>query len=354
MQWIKNKMKNFLKLVAILFSLGAIFWVGTIFPGLLKEANLALPEQVSNAIERTSNIITQKIKQPTDPLAVQVGSDGSKLYPVQQIDLWGYKFYTSKIDGSGNVDIGSQSKQTIAKLLGAISFPPQLTTKLIIVNVDPTLINSGDQLQIPWVSGDASIDLQPKVGTYQDVYGGTVIALNNLSGYKPVTIVHELGHVIGNQLTNSEWNKYYELRGIPKNTPRRLDNWSLSPFEDFTEVYKFTFKQGSGSEWEIRTHYGILMPTSGLAEVGTPCDEIKTKAFKEYMAKNYPDDPFAGWSHFGEIDDITKDNLELQNCRESNADAKSPLSFFGDQPLYKRIVSEATKTFVRSVVTRLR
>src|ERR1022692_2603124 len=55
-----------------------------------------------------------------DPLNAQANPIGGKTYPTQDNNFWGYDFYTSNIDASGNIDIGSAAKQNIAKLLNAL------------------------------------------------------------------------------------------------------------------------------------------------------------------------------------------------------------------------------------------
>jgi hypothetical protein len=303
--------------------------------------------------EQSISPLREASSQPApsiDPLEIQNNPDGSKIYPVQYNNLWGHEFYTSKIDQSGSIDIGSEPKQSIAKLLNSLGFPPTLTKNLIFVHIDPTITKTTDRLKIPWAGGNVYISLQPQGGTYQNVYGGSVIALNNLAGYNPAVLVHELGHLIGSQLTDDEWKQYYKLRGIPSDTPRNSSNWNSSPSEDFAEVYKNTYGYGN-----VQTQYGILVPTSDFAEFSTPCYTIKEKLVQDYIAKN-KDPNQQPWNlDFQKLQDDMKKaeaaiqaNAELQSCRRKN-NGTDP---FGSQ-IYTVQISESTKQFVRNIVARL-
>ncbi len=318
------------------------YWIAYNFQNLISKN---APKQVINSV-------------PTNLTEVQINSDGARVYPVQYNNLWGHEFYTSKIDQSGSVDIESESKQKIANLLNALGFPASLTRSLIFVHIDPTVVKQTDRLEIPWLPNNipsfVSPSLQPQGGTYQNVYGGSIIALNNLVGFNPAVLTHELGHLIGYQLTDQEWAQYYKLRGIPNNTSRNLSDWKLSPQEDFAEVYKNTYKQGDSSEWNVTTQYGTLVPTSDYVEFSTPCYTIKQKLIDNYISK-YRDpnhDPLDFSFIFKlqkEAENAIQANSELQSCRRKN----NGVSPFGG-PIYMVRVSEATKQFVKSVIAILK
>ncbi|MBI2591437.1 MAG: zinc ribbon domain-containing protein [Candidatus Brennerbacteria bacterium] len=278
-----------------------------------------------------------------DPLAIQTNPDGSKIYPVQYNNLWGHEFYTSKIDQSGSIDIGSEPKQSIAKLLNSLGFPPTLTKNLIFVHIDPTIVKQTDRLKIPWAGGNVYVSLQPQGGTYQNVYGGSVIALNNLVGYNPPVLVHELGHLIGAQLTDEEWKQYYKLRGIPSDTQRNLSNWNLSPTEDFAEVYKNTYGFG-----DVQTQYGLLVETS-WGDLMTPCSSIALDLQRAWLEKYGKKDKYGFMYETSEMDKAKaaiQSDPTLQACRAKNIQGR-----FGAN--YARQVNDSTKNFVRNIVARL-
>ena len=291
----------------------------------------------------SSRGISSSQQIPVDPLAIQNNQDGSKIYPVQYNNLWGHEFYTSKIDQSGSIDIGSEPKQSIAKLLNSLGFPPALTKNLIFVHIDPTITESIDRLKIPWASGNVYISLQPQGGTYQNVYSGSVIALNNLVGYNPAVLVHELGHLIGSQLTDDEWKQYYKLRGMPSDTPKNSSNWNSSPFEDFAEVYKNTYGYG-----DVQTQYGLLAETS-WGDLMTPCSSIALDLQRAWLEKYGKKDKYGFMYETSEMDKAEaaiQSDPTLQACRAKNIQGQLGAN-------YTRQVSDSTKSFVRNIVARL-
>jgi len=316
------------------------------------------------------NQLTISLKQstptPTDSSTVQINADGKKTYPVQYNNLWGHEFYTSKIDQTGNIDIGSAPKQTIAKLLNSLGYPQRLTKNLVFVNADPTIIKPGDQLEIPWAVGSsARLDLKPQVGTYQDVYGGAVIALNNLSGYNQATLTHELGHIIGAQLTDEEWQQYYKLRNIPSATPRRnTSDWNLSPFEDFAEVYKATYKTSiigsseysmENNNWAIRTKYGFFVSSYESANLFSSCYSIEQgilddliKAWWENTSSNSQIGYMMPTDVMNKLQDQASADPKVQSCRKNNTEQ----SLLGG-PMFVSQAGPATQQFIKNVVARL-
>lgn len=331
-------------------------------------ATKSLPSLIANSPLQNlnTNIIgtnpAKPSQQPINPLAVIINEDGTKTYPFEQVNLWGYTFYASKIDGSGSIDIGSQNKQTIAKLLKTLGYPPSLTANLSIIAADPTLMRASDKFQIPW-AGTMMIPLsfQPEGGLYTQIGSGALILLNG-NEYDTMVLTHELGHQIGFHMTDQEWTQYYKLRAIPAKTPRILGNWNLSPEEDFAEVYKTVYKSSAAggyipavyeSKWSIRTYYGILTPSFLLDEV-KQCKELYDKAMESYFSTqtaNYR------LEHISELMDQQSQlnmainaNPEVQTCRrENNGRSNSPL---GGQR-YESQVDQATEQFIKNVVARL-
>ena len=260
-------------------------------------------------------------RQLSPQININDDSNVSNTYFLEKNDIFGYQFYTGKIDSSLNNNIGSAPKQAIAKLLKNINFPHVLTKNLAFIYIDPTIAIPSDQVLIPWNQIRSNIAIQPESGTYQVVQGGAVIALNNLVGFKLSTLTHELGHHIGNQMTDKEWVDYFKLRNIPNDTPRNIpNNWKKSPNEDFAEVFKNTYKQANDVlsiyEWSVRTDYGNVVPVN-----------------------EFYDNLYCGH--------ISDDDLK-NNCRIENIDAE----YFG-RPAYIRSANDATKQFVKGIMERL-
>lgn len=294
-------------------------------------AKAPIPEQKTNSA-------------PVNPLAVKESSSG-KIYPFEQINLWGYSFYTSKIDGSDNVDIGSQNKQLIGKLFLKLEFPHGLTTKLAIISADPTLMRSNDKYQIPWAGTlQVPLAIQPEGGLYTQVGGGALILLNG--GYDLGTLTHELGHQIGFNMTDQEWAQYYKLRSIPVSTPRHGSDWFLSPEEDFAEAYRSLYGEGSSS---IQTHYGILTLRSEFS-IGDPCYSIENDLTQNYArSKLKPNDYMISSALMTEAKNAVQANSKLQSCRWAHV---GEVDMFG-RPLYANYVGPLTAKFIKSVVARL-
>jgi len=288
-------------------------------------------------------------------------ADGTNTFPVQYNNLWGHEFYTAKIDQSSSIDIGSEPKQIIGRLLDTLAFPPSLTKHLIILNVDPTVTKTGDKLVIPWQGNNPiPATIQPKGGTAMGIGGdGAIISLNNLVGYDRAVLTHELGHVIGSHLTDAEWTRYYKLRAIPSGTPRTASDWSLSPSEDFAEVYKAVNKATvSGTDfnedWMIRTRYGLFLPASVGGEFGSSCWSIYYP-IQQKLLDAYRQTPSGQGEIFPPQDVLEKVEAQasadpkLQDCRK-----KSNEQALLGGPMYVSSVDQATTQFVNGVVERLR
>lgn len=295
------------------------------------------------------NIELPNIRSRMAPTTNGMNSGASKVYEVQRNDLWGHVFYTSKIDSSGNIDIGSAAKQEIARLLALIEFPQRLSQELVVVDVDPTLVKPGDQLEIPWQPKQrVRLDLQPMTGTYQSLGSGAIIALNNLTGTDDETLMHELGHVIGSQLTPDEWTQYYKLRNIPASIPRTTENLVLSPEEDFAEVYKSIYQPGGAT---VRTQYGLLVPSDAFGDFGSPCYKIEQQIITDYISAHLgPMGGMADSAMMDKAEDSVTANPRVQECRQKNNGPGS----FGVGSMYVSRVDGPTEQFVKGIVGRLR
>ncbi len=368
-----NRSFSFLRVIGIVFLVfGALF--GVLLVTMKAYPTSAAGKFVSSVVNEMSQVIwglrdglQQKTGQVTvdqsisgnrgepmarnlgGPLAVRVSPDGTKIYPVQLIDLWGYQFYTSKIDGSGIVDIGSGPKQSIGELLNTLRFPPALTRQLIVIQIDPTIVSSRDRLTVPWLGADIAGIVQPQGGTYQDARGGAIISLNNRTGFNLSVLAHELGHLIGQRMTDQEWSTYYQLRGIPAKTPRNLEDWTLSPSEDFAEVYRNIYYPKGES---VKTSYGLLVPKDGSTEpLTSDCFSLFLDLRRDWLSKNSTTSSVFLYDQelISKAERAIQIDSRLQTCR--NEHPNSPFSFLG--PLYIRQVSDATVKFVGTVVARL-
>jgi hypothetical protein len=72
-------------------------------------------------------------------------------------------------------------------------------------------------------------------------------------------LVHELGHIVQQLLSNEEFASYQQLRNIPVIDPTVISvlPWSHDPREDFAEVFRVVFDSQLPSQIsDIRTAYG--------------------------------------------------------------------------------------------------
>ena len=261
-----------------------------------------------------------------------------KIYSVQHNSFWGYEFYTSKIDSSESIDIGSEAKQRIAHLLNSLDFPAALTKKLVIAGLDPTVVRANAALEVPWAKvpmrlSDATV--MENNGIFFAHSDGGIIFVNDYVRLDLATLTHELGHLIGTRLTDEEWKEFYKLRNIPSHTPRSGTSWATSPTEDFAEVYKFINRDRVVSKyssdlprWDIRTEFGILV--NGRYALNSPCASIELKLKKELGSVNQGDP-------------------ELQNCRRKNNGVDERLG----ARLFVSGVDDQTKQFIARVLVRL-
>lgn len=250
-----KKMKNYyiasIAIIGLLIIIGFYF-----FNGSNTKSSSRTFDSISDGINGSATNLQKERPLPTS--GTQANARGGKTYSTQDNNFWGYEFYTSNVDKSGNIDIGSNSKQKIAHLLNALKYPKSLTKKLIIINLDPTIVGENDAIQVPWTGRPAlllSATTMEDSGSFSKIGEGAVIFLNYSSNYDDATLTHELGHYIGAQLTDAEWGKFYKLRNIASGTPKMSNTWEQSPTEDFAEVYKATYSQGLRFDpaWQVHT-----------------------------------------------------------------------------------------------------
>ncbi|MBI3046426.1 MAG: hypothetical protein HYY86_02745 [Candidatus Harrisonbacteria bacterium] len=238
-----------------------------------------------------------------------------------------FSFYTLNVGKNEDHNISYRDEQGIIKLLNTINYPPKLTQNLIIIFINPDDVTSDMILVNPdktWLN--FSDNRTAEGGLYATNKNWHWIEINKpVPSFTGAILIHELGHRVATELTQQEWDNYYKLRGISANTSRNINNWILSPQEDFAEVFKYIFRQGDPKisvEWQIRTQYGNVIPTNELIEpVITGCDSLFGRA----------------------------DQKKLQSCRNANSGA---LDWVG-RPLYFRVTDSATEQFIRNIIKRL-
>jgi hypothetical protein len=349
----KNKKKNFpllwtiflvvVALTPVLFITSWLFINPSRKPALMQQLEKRMDSPIQDNGENPDSAI--------ESMETILNNRGSKTYRVEKVSLWGYEFYTSKVDQSGSIDIGSKEKQYIAQLLKTLQFPSSLTRYLAIVSVDPTVVGKNDILLIPWGGYIATINLQPEGGLWRRVAPGAVIYLNNLQSSNRSILTHELGHQIGYHLTDEEWIQFYKLRGIPENTPRRANDWNLSPEEDFAEVYKSVYKSSVANEfemgdWSVNTQYGFLIPSMLGIDYDTACrklfDQIRQKYIDSNSKQGYSSEVWKNAEATADADP------KVQECRKTH-NGKSPLG----GKLYISQTDKSTEQFIKNVVARL-
>lgn len=348
-------MKYFLALLGILIIGVSISYFATVdlvgSDGLIR-----FNQDLSSKTTQSKELGPREVESPlaqvdsVDGMSAQMNEIGGKTYPTQKNSFWGYDFYTSKVDASESVDVGSAEKQGIAKLLNVLEFPKSLAGRLVIVSLDPTIVSEQDALLIPWMG--RSVKIFPAIqmennGLFSEIGGGGVIFINNLVNFDPKTLTHELGHYIGAQLTDEEWGTFYQLRGIEIGTPRYGVEWVQSPVEDFAEVYKESRRQSDSSLWDIQTDYGLFSPSLSFPMRAYPCNSIAEKLSEELATKNNSAIFFVSESR-NEYEGAIKTDRQLQGCRRSNKDASDRYGKF-----YVNNTDELTKEFVRKVMLRL-
>lgn len=356
------------------------------------------PSQIRKLISNTSS-------SPTKIKTIYQKATGQEISTIelQQVDNVGYNFYIGQIDYAKSPPLGDEVKNAITQVIYKSQFPKRLLKDVAIIVVNSLAITPDKKIKTP--SGLISIPTFPAVflsggGLYSQNYGSmSIIYINSkmicseidkafvqaLGGktdkdtcyvsteFLSKTLTHELAHHIGSKLTNKEWNKFYQLRNIPANTPKRGQKWETSPTEDFAEVYTNTF---TGNE--VRTYYGLL--TKAYDFMKDPCDKIIDTIMKTYESNN-PEPkidysikikgdimaPYKNWTNAmseyntkkSEYKKSLEVNSQVQDCRRDvlNYPEKYPevtkTSEYDPGIEYKREVSQQTKDFIKNIVNRL-
>lgn len=272
---------------------------------------------------------------------------------LQQVSNVGYTFYLGQIDYKDTQLISDDVKNNITQIIYRANFPRKLLDNVGIIIVNTLAVSEYKYIETP--NGNVSIpSFSPDFLTGGGIYSGnfgqmSFIFINKTKlGSLSDILTHELGHYIGNQLTTAEWTKYYQLRGISVTTSRRGQSWTLSPEEDFAEVYKSIF-----TGLEVRTNYGLLEPYLFLEHT---CDEIYDRLVDNYKKAKYPNaSPWDIHLLTAEEEASISFNTELQNCRREvlSHPEKYPEDWQLGVPYKSGKVDQATKTFVAGVIARL-
>lgn len=177
---------------------------------------------------------------------------------------------TIRIDRKGEVDyqnvssINDDLKNEITKIIIKTQFPKTLLKKTYIVILNSLTITEGQYISVQGGKLDIPILNESFIGE-----NGLYVEYNK-KGQESISVIyikksalknelvnvlsHELGHIIGQKLTDKEWEEYYKLRGIPATTLRMGGKWERVPNEDFAEVYKSIF-----TGLKVRTVYGEVI-----------------------------------------------------------------------------------------------
>jgi len=360
-------MRNFIILPLVLIL--SIFGSGYLFlqykilnhsdPNLLLK-NLEADFKSGNYKQVLNKIFTQNDLGPLERTAPLL--DKSKEIALEQVNNLGYTFYVGQIDYQNVTNITDNLKNQVTKIVYDAHFPESILKDTPIIILNNLALTGGQYIPI----GEKILnvpDLKPDFlseggiyGTY-DNSGLAVIYINKsiiAQGKLTETLTHELGHAIGNRLTDQDWAKYYQLRNIPINTARHGTNWNLSPEEDFAEVYKNTF-----TGLDVRTFYGLLTPILNSSEmIGMSCYQVYQDLFDGYIPKLDPNDS-GSWLRSTKIDYSTIEakitvDPKMQNCRREVVayPAKHPNDYEYGTP-YKSTVGPQTKSFINDLVNKL-
>ena len=213
----------------------------------------------------------------------------NKGVPLEEVNNVGYTFLLGQLDYPNSVALTDDIKNNITQVIYKSKFPKRFLENIAIVIVNTLAIKPNDKIDTPYGEMDVP-ELGPiflrgggyigqykshtSFNCYRDIKDGEIfiIYLNKDKIYEIDDILtHELGHFIESKMTEEDWIKYYQLRNIPNDTPRDGQVWSLSPAEDFAEVYKYIF-----TGLRIKTYWGILKVNN--FDDG-PCLILKNKLF---------------------------------------------------------------------------
>src|SRR3989344_4380057 len=226
-----RRMRNFIILPLVLIL--SIFGSGYLFlqykilnhsdPNLLLK-HLEADFKSGNYKQVLNKIFTQNDFGPLERTAPLL--DKSKEIALEQVNNLGYTFYVGQIDYQNVTNITDNLKNQVTKIVYDAHFPESILKDTPIIILNNLALTGGQYIPI----GEKILnvpDLKPDFlseggiyGTY-DNSGLAVIYINKsiiAQGKLTETLTHELGHAIGNRLTDQDWAKYYQLRNIPINT----------------------------------------------------------------------------------------------------------------------------------------
>jgi hypothetical protein len=211
-------------------------------------------------IDYWKQTVLLKRQVPASPLSDCF--DNSKEVTLQQVNNLSYVFYIGQVDYPNAPAVSDDIKNQITKIAYNAKFPKTLLKTIPIVIVNSLAVKSGQYLIDPTthrmvdvaIFGPDFLNIAGKYATYDN--GLSVIYINKIvldRGILTENLTHELGHAIGDTLTDQDWEKYYQLRNIPKNTPEIGKVQNSSPVEDFAEVYRSVFTAS-----KVGTIYGAV------------------------------------------------------------------------------------------------
>lgn len=316
---------------------------------------------------------------------------GQNTIELKQINNVGYSFYIGQIDYKDTKPLDDELLNNITQVLADSLIPKKLLKDVAIVVVNTLAIDPNDNINTPYglvnlptfdplfLSGGGiysqsfnsmsiiylnsrkvtSDSTQSNSGNMNDLI--KLFEKDQIELFLKSTLTHELAHHIGSKLKNEEWQEFYKLRNIPENTPRRSSNWQISPTEDFAEVYTNYITQN-----EVRTYYGTLLKRYEFDK--DPCDGEVNRLVSEYEAVNpkpafenaadWPSAIFAYNNMLDQYKSSIQSNTEIQECRrnvllnlENYPDLKNQIE--GNRSPYKHEVNQATKDFIRRILTNL-
>lgn len=275
---------------------------------------------------------------------------------LQEVRNLGYDFYVGEIESLGTTNITDDLKNQITKIAYTAQFPTSLLKSVPIIILNNLSLTGDQYISVP--TGNLKVpDLKPDFLSEGGIYvtfgsGSVVIFINKpiiAQGQLVEVLTHELGHAVGSKLTDQDWVKFYQLRGIPVGTVRHGTNWNLSPEEDFAEVYKNVF-----TGIAVRTYYGQLTPSFGSIDIGA-CMSVYQNAQSSYMPKADPNNPMAWFNSTNKIDynaieEKVNADPKVQYCRKDVMmnPSKYPSDWMYVVP-YKSNVGPATKTFIQGI-----
>jgi len=342
----KAPRKETLKAVTGFLILGALF-VGLYF------WSGGIPKGIRQGV--INKVLPQQIQSPASQSGHQI--------PLQEVKNLGYVFYIGEIDSPGSSNITDDLKNQVTKVAYTVQFPSNLLKSVPIVILNNLALTGDQYLSVP--AGKLKVpDLKPDFLSEGGLYvtftsGPAVIFINKpiiAQGQFTEVLAHELGHAVGSKLTDQDWVKFYQLRGIPTGTDRHGTNWNLSPEEDFAEVYKNVF-----TGIDVRTFYGQFTPRIGDTDLGS-CMMIYMNAQSNYMPHTDSSDPSA-WLNamrnppkvdYAAVSAKTNADPKVQACRRDiMLNQSQHQSDWAYGVPYKSTVGPSTRSFIEGIANRL-